>query len=173
MISLPLSLSIPLIGKGNSTLIPVNAANTHRWALFRTVRFSVHPRAMSVTVRVEQKSPEELPPSCPTRSISTKPGTASSHSAQVRIGIASLSSEPGLVCERPCGSSLPRSGANRRSIVAADIRHNAAAVRSWMSSSPQARSRATSSGRNGANRLPAGAPSTAQQNRSAAITSSP
>ena len=30
----------------------IRAANTHGWALLRTDRFSVHPVAMSVTVRV-------------------------------------------------------------------------------------------------------------------------
>src|SRR5699024_11506377 len=59
-----------------------------------------------------------LPPSWPTKSISTNPGTASSHSAHVRIGIWLLSNEPGLVCDRPRASILARSGASLRSMVA-------------------------------------------------------
>src|SRR5664279_177718 len=73
---------------------------------------------MSVTVRVKQCSPDALPPSWPTRSISTNPGTASSQSAQVRIGICDFSSVPGLVWDRPRESSFARSGASWRSIVA-------------------------------------------------------
>ena len=53
------------------------------------------------------------------------------------------------------------------------MRHNAAAVASSMSSSPKLRSTGTSSPRNGAIRLPEAAPITAQQLRSATITSSP
>src|SRR5215212_10349471 len=55
--------------------------------LFRTLRTSVQPVAMSVTVSEEAKSPLLSPPSWPTRSISTNPGRAWSQSAQVRIGI--------------------------------------------------------------------------------------
>ncbi len=87
------------------------ASKTHLAALFRTDRFTVQPVAMSVTVRVKQNSPKLLPPSWPTRSISTNPGTASSHSAQVRIGIWDFSSVPGLVWDRPRGISLARSPA--------------------------------------------------------------
>ena len=82
----------------------VEAASTHLRALLRTLRFSVQPVAMSVTVSVQACSPAALPPSWPTRSISTNPGTASSQSAQVRTGIWLLSSEPGLVRERPFSS---------------------------------------------------------------------
>lgn len=54
---------------------------------------------MSVTVRVKQNSPAALPPSWPTRLISTKAGKASFHSAQVRMGIWDLSRGPGLGME--------------------------------------------------------------------------
>jgi hypothetical protein len=43
--------------------------------MFFTLRLMVQPVAMSVTVSVKQNSPDELPPSWPTRSISTNPGT--------------------------------------------------------------------------------------------------
>ena len=69
---------------------------------------TVHPVAISVTVKVKQNSPEALPPSWPTRSISTNPGTASSQSAQVRTGIWDFNRLPGLVCERPRGIILAR-----------------------------------------------------------------
>jgi len=62
--------------------------------------------------------------------ISTKPGTASSHCAQVRIGIASLSSDPGLVRLRPRRLIAARAGANRRSIVEAPIASSASATSS-------------------------------------------
>jgi len=71
------------------------------------------------------------------------------------------------------GLCFARSGASRRSIVAADIRHNAAAVSSSMFSSPKARRIGTSSPRNGAMPLPEAVPITAQQNRRTTITSSP
>jgi len=77
----PLSESMPMIGNGNTRPTCMSASNTHFSALFLTDRFTVHPVAMSVTVRVKQCSPEALPPSWPTRSISTNPGTASSQSA--------------------------------------------------------------------------------------------
>ena len=75
----------------------MRASNTHFSALFCTDRSTVHPVPMSVTVRVKQNSPDAFPPSCPTKSISTKPGTASSQSAQVRIGIYDFSNVQGLV----------------------------------------------------------------------------
>ena len=121
----------------------ISAANTHFWALFLTAWVSVQPVQTSVAVRVWQKSPRGSPPSWPTRSISANPGAASSHSAQVRIGIWDFSSEPGLVPDLPRTTSFARSPASRRSIVAADMAHSEAAVASWMSSSPHARSRAT------------------------------
>lgn len=51
------------------------AANTWIAALFRTNRLIVQPVAMSVIVSVKQNSPKLFPPSWPTRSISTNPGT--------------------------------------------------------------------------------------------------
>src|SRR5665811_93501 len=93
----PLSESNPRIGKGKLAVASLIAANTHFCALFFTDLVSVQPVAISVISRVKQNSPEEFPPSWPTRSISTKPGLASSHSAQVRIGIESFNRVPGLV----------------------------------------------------------------------------
>jgi hypothetical protein len=173
MNSEPLSQSIPLTGKGNFAQMSSNAASTHFCALFCTARGSVQPVAMSVTSRLWQKSPRGFPPSWPTQSISTKPGMASSQSAQVRTGIWLFNSEPGLVPDRPLIESFARSAANRRSIVAADITTSCSRTSSLMVSSPTARSRSTISGRNGAIRLPAGASITAQTNLSAMITSSP
>jgi hypothetical protein len=68
------------------------------------------PVEMSATVNVKQNWPALLPPSWPTRSISTILGTASSHSAQVRIGICDFNNVPGLVCDRPLASSWPARG---------------------------------------------------------------
>ena len=50
----PLSLSTPRIGNGNGMIFAIssNAASTHLRALLRTLRFSVQPVAMSVTVSV-------------------------------------------------------------------------------------------------------------------------
>ncbi|MDI3210993.1 hypothetical protein [Arthrobacter sp. AL12] len=76
---------------------------------------------------VKQNWPELLDPSWLTRSISTKPGAASSHWAQVRTGIWDFSSDPGLVWERPCGRSFARWPASRRSMVAALMRASSAA----------------------------------------------
>jgi hypothetical protein len=63
------------------------AANTHCWALFGTDRFTVHPVAICVMVRLKQYCPVATPASCPTRSISTNPGTASSQSARSSPGV--------------------------------------------------------------------------------------
>jgi hypothetical protein len=62
---------------------------------------------MSVTVSVKQNWPELFEPSWPTRSISTKPGTASSHSVQVRTGIWDFSSDPGLVWNGHAAKASP------------------------------------------------------------------
>ncbi len=97
MNSLPLSESMPRIGNGKLAVASLIAANTHFWALFFTLLVSVQPVAISVISRVKQNSPWLLPPSWPTRSISTNPGTGSSHSAQVRIGIEPFKRVPGLV----------------------------------------------------------------------------
>src|SRR3954462_6958686 len=106
MNSEPLSESIPRIGNGNRPRAYCRAANTHFWALFGTDRLIVQHVAISVTVRVKQNCPEATPPSCPPRSISTNPGTASSQSAQVLIGIWDFNSDPGLVCDRPRSTSF-------------------------------------------------------------------
>lgn len=113
-----LSLSIPSIGNGKLSRLPLIAAHTHFWALFFTSRVSFQPVAISVISKVKQKFPLLLPPSWPTRSILTNPGRLLSQSAQVRIGFESLSSEPGLVWESPLESSLLRSALRRRSMVA-------------------------------------------------------
>ena len=93
--------------------------------------------------------------------------------SQVRTGIWLLSSDPGVVVQRPLIRDLARSGANRRSMVAADIEASNAAVSSSMVSSPKRRSTQTTSPSIGANRLPAGIPSTVQQMVNAATTSGP
>lgn len=59
----PIVESMPMIGNGNTRVMCMSASNTHFSALFLTVRFTVHPVAMSVTVRVKQNSPDALPPS--------------------------------------------------------------------------------------------------------------
>ena len=89
MNSEPLSESMPRIGKGITAVMSSRAAMTHLRALVGTLRFSVQPVATSVTVSVQTCSPTACPPSWLTRSISTKPGTASSQSAHVRTGIYS------------------------------------------------------------------------------------
>src|SRR5512143_1392218 len=57
MNSEPLSESIPLIGNGRCFTTSLTAAITWTCRLSGTVRFSVHPVAMSVTVRVKQNRP--------------------------------------------------------------------------------------------------------------------
>ena len=66
-----------------------------------------------------QNSPEALPPSWPTRSISKKPGSCSFQSAKVRIGIWCFRRLPGLVWVRPLICTRARSGLSSRSMVAA------------------------------------------------------
>ena len=87
MNSVPLSESTPRIGNGILSAMSLSARRTHLAVLSGTERFSVQPVAMSVTVNVNAWGPAGLPPSWQTRSISTNPGRASSHSAQVRTGI--------------------------------------------------------------------------------------
>ena len=55
------------------------------------------------------------------RSTSQNPGRRSSHSAKVRMGIWRFRIEPGLVPERPRTCRRARSGASRRSMLAAEI----------------------------------------------------
>jgi hypothetical protein len=171
MNSLPLSESMPKMGNGNRANSSSKAANTHFWALLRTVWFSVHPVAISVTVRVKQCSPSSDPPSWPTRSISTNPGRLSSQSAQVRIGIWDFSNDPGLVWDRPRTVNRARSTASRRSMVAALMPISSSAWASVIFSSWSRRSIGTRIGSIGASRFPDGARSTAQHSTSAATTS--
>lgn len=162
MNSEPLSESIPMTGKGNTAMTCSRASKTNLTALFRTDRFTVQPVEMSVTVRAKQNSPKLLPPSWPTKSISTNPGTASSHSAQVRTGIWDFSNVPGLVWDRPRGKSFARSPESFRSMVAALIRTSSSACASVISSFLSRHSSGTRTGSIGARSLPAGARSTAQ-----------
>ena len=150
-----------------------SAVSTHFWALFGTELFTVQPVAISVTVSVKQHSPDAVPPSWPTRSISTNPCTASSQSAQVLTGIWDFSKDPGFVWDPPRNTSFARSGASRRSIVAALIRISSAASSSARASSPSRRSSGTKTGNIGARRLPAGALRTAQHTTSASMTAGP
>jgi hypothetical protein len=83
----PLSESIPQDRERETPHNVLEASKTHLAAVFRTDRFTVHPVAISVTLNVKQNPPEAKPPSWPTRSTSTNPGTASPQSAQGRIGI--------------------------------------------------------------------------------------
>ena len=87
--------------------------------------------------------------------------------------IESFSSDPGLVWDRPRTSSLARFGASRWSKLAGDIASNASPASSVITSSWKRRSLGTNSAVIGASRFPVGAPSTAQQNASAAMISAP
>ncbi|WP_188316561.1 hypothetical protein [Solihabitans fulvus] len=84
-----------------------------------------------------------------------------------------MSSDPGLVSDRPRVCQRTRSSARRWSMVAADIRASWWRVASVMWSSPQAVRRSTIWGRNGARRFPSGASSIDQTFRRASITSGP
>ena len=50
----PVVAVVPMIGNGNTRRTCMSASNTPFSALFLTDRFTVHPVAMSVTVRVKQ-----------------------------------------------------------------------------------------------------------------------
>lgn len=91
----------------------------------------------------------------------------------MRIGICDFNSVPGLVCDRPRGISFARSGASRRSIVAALIRTSRAAWASVSSNSLSRRSIGTNTPSIGASRFPAGARNTAQHFTSAAVIAGP
>jgi hypothetical protein len=69
------SESILRIRKRNWLRTPLSVSKTQVIALFFTDRLIVEP-AMSVTMRVRQSSPLELPFPWPTRSMSTNPGGA-------------------------------------------------------------------------------------------------
>jgi len=102
----PLSESIPTMGNGNSAITCSKASKTQMAALFFTDRLMVQPVAMSVTVRVKQNSPLELPPSWPTRSISTNPpGPRSTRPGA--DGDLGLEEGAGLVWERPLKPNRP------------------------------------------------------------------
>src|SRR5258708_6868039 len=118
MNSLPLSESMPRKGNGNRPRASRRAWKTVCWPRLRSATHSVQPVATSVTVRLCRYSPRVVLPQCTTRSISVQPGSASSHSAKVRIGIALLRSVPGLVVPNPCGLARLRSACSRRSAVA-------------------------------------------------------
>jgi hypothetical protein len=102
-----------------------------------------------------------------------EPRHPSSHWAQVRIGMESFNSDPGLVWERPRSISLARSAASGRSIVTGEIFNKSAAVASSILSSLNRRSLGTKSGRPAASNRPHGVPWTADKNRNAVITGSP
>jgi hypothetical protein len=87
-----------------------------------------------------------------------EPGHRVVQSAQVRIGIWSFSSDPGLVWLRPRTLIDARAGANLRSIVEAPIASSASATSSVTCSSPNRRNRGTRSVITGFSRLPVGAP---------------
>ena len=88
-------------------------------ALFLHDAFSVHPVAMSTTVRVRQKSPFRLGPQWATVSASTLPGSPSSSSPAFLIVIELRNSSPaGLVPARPFGLAASRVFLRYRSIVA-------------------------------------------------------
>ncbi len=156
MNSEPLSESMPKMGKGKRAITYSRASKTQIAALFFTDRLIVQPVAMSVAVSVKQNSPVEFPPSWPTRSISMKPGTTSSQSAQVLTGICDLSKVPGFVWDRPRNPRRCRSLLSRRSIVAGLIEQRRAASSSLQVSSPSLLSIGTTIGSMGARRLPAG-----------------
>jgi len=65
MNSLPLSKSMPRMGNGNWLMTYSMASKTQMAALFLTLRLMVQPVKTSVTVRVKQNSPLELPPRDP------------------------------------------------------------------------------------------------------------
>jgi len=158
----PLSESMPRIGNGNRAVTCRMASTAWMAALFGTDRFTVQPVATSVIVSVKENSLKLLPPSCPTRSISTNLGWFSSQPDQVRIGICDFSSDPGLVWERPVNPETALAIWRRRSIVAGDIATSRSASSSLRSSSPSRRSSGTSTDGIGARRLPAGHRATRQ-----------
>ena len=137
------SESMPGSGNGSTLVMSASAAITQYRALFGADRFSVQAGAGGRDSQRVGVLTDRVAPSWPTRSISTRPGAASSHCAQVRIAMASLSSEPGLVWLRPRNVIAARSGARRRSIVAGDIAVKASASSSLTSISPKRRNVAT------------------------------
>ena len=109
----PLSESMPMIGNGDTTCTCMRASNTHFAALLRIDRFTVHPVAMSVTVRVKHAHrtrfrPHDRPDRSPRTRAPRRPG-----SPRCEIGICDFNSVPGFVCDRPSETSFSRSGASR------------------------------------------------------------
>ena len=107
------------------------AQNTCRAALLRTVRTSVRPVAMSVTVNEEAKSPLLSPPSWPTRSISTNPGMFRSQSApgahrdlglqqRPRLGVGDALELDGPVAGKPSVDGGRRHGHQQLGNLVAD-----------------------------------------------------
>ena len=119
--SAPLSESNPKIEKGNLSFIFSIPAKTHTWALFFTATISSQPVAISVKLRLWLKSPLVAPPSWETKSTSKKPGTFSSQSAKVLMGILFFSKVPGLVVDLPFILYRFLNSARSLSIVAALI----------------------------------------------------
>jgi hypothetical protein len=168
--SIPLSESMPNSGNGNTAWISTSAANTCRAALFRTLRTSVQPVAMSVTVNEQQKSPLLSPPSWPTKSnfdetrplfIPVRPRPHRDLGLQQRsrfgVGLA-LKLQLATIRDKPAIDRGRRHGDSK------------AAVRSSTSNSPWRRSEATSSGSAGAGRFPVAPSNVAQHTRSASTT---
>ena len=124
MNSAPLSESKPNIEKGSLSFILFIPAKTHTWVLFFTATISSQPVEISVKFRLWLKSPLTAPPSCETKSTSKKPGTFSSQSAKVLMGIAFFSKVPGLVVDLPFILYLFLVSAKSLSMVAALIFHS-------------------------------------------------
>jgi hypothetical protein len=101
MNSEPLSEPVPNMGRGSCPTTCSIASKSTPLPCSSSSGWLSSPVAMTVTVRVKQNSPDELPPSWPTRSISTKPAVPSAHSAQVRTGIWGFNRVPGLVWAGP------------------------------------------------------------------------
>ncbi len=80
------------------------------------------------------------------------PGRRSSHSAKVRMGIWAFRMDPGLVPDRPRTCSRRRSGARRRSMVAAEAARSFERTSGATSSSPARSIDSTISVMNGARR---------------------
>ncbi len=170
--SLPLSESIPSNGNGSS-FSDVDKRSQHPFlslVLHRSVLKSTRSRYRDGQ-RVAMIA-DRVAALMPTRSISTRPGAASSHCAHVRIGIDSFNNDPGFVSERHLTCNFARSCASRRSIVASDIAINANSMSSLILSSSNRRRRHQLR-HHRRQRLPVGAPNTAQQNASATTTSAP
>jgi hypothetical protein len=95
----------PSSGNGMTLPISSSAATTHFWALLAPNGSPSSPTRCRSPSGCGRAHRPRSPPSCPTRSISTNPGTASSHCAHVRISIASLSSGAVWCGYAPAGST--------------------------------------------------------------------